>query len=233
MKHSTKKFYSKFDQARVLARLFESYSLSVMVMKIYSDDNDIDVVLINPNQYSLAINLLVSNNWNKKNNLSKLRERDKDFFYHPDYPNLVHLHQHFSWNTVVYLDAGLIWKRKRQRKEVFLPSHEDELLIIAAHSLFENQCVIPEELNYGKDLLSKAPDLSYMQNHAAKFNWESGVTMIADKLNKSNPNISFFELAWVRAKKVLKDLVQGKFSSITNELVAYMLVDLVWNHESP
>lgn len=232
MKRSTKKFYSKFDQARILTRFFESHSVRVMVMKMYSDDNDVDMVVAHPNHYSKATKLLISEGWYTKNNMSKFRERDKDFFFHEDFPYFLHLHKYFSWNTVVYLDSKLLWKRKRQIQAVFVPSIEDELLIIAAHSLFENLRITREELGYGKALLRNEPDIVYMRNHAGNFSWESAVFMILDKLRENNPNLNFFELVSVRLKKVLKDLSQGKFLSIANELIAYMLVDLVWNHET-
>ncbi|MBI4160520.1 MAG: hypothetical protein HY506_01275, partial [Candidatus Yanofskybacteria bacterium] len=51
-------------------------------MKMYSEDNDIDVVVADPRDYKKVQQTLIFDSWQKKNNKSKLRERDKDFFVH-------------------------------------------------------------------------------------------------------------------------------------------------------
>src|SRR3989338_2065502 len=95
-----------------LLKLFAVNKIDALPMKLYSDDNDI--VIINKQEYKQAINLLHINGWSIKNNRSKLRERDKDFFFHPSFPYVTHLHKAFSWNTVPYLDSKKLWQRKRE-----------------------------------------------------------------------------------------------------------------------
>lgn len=208
-----------------------------MVMKMYSEDNDVDVVVIDPHNYEKAQQTLMFNSWRKKNNKSKLRERDKDFFVHPQYIYSIHLHEQFSWNTVPYLDASVLWKRKRKERDLFLPSWEDELLIIAAHSLFENMVLVPEELIYGRKILQQDIDWSYIRTHARLLHWSTGVEIILRKLKKNESRLSILELALVRMEKLGKDISRGKLILLFHELLAYLIIDWLWcypkRHKKP
>lgn len=232
MKRFTKKFYTKFSLAHTVQGLFFSESINTLCMKMYSDDDDVDIVVIDKTHYTTAIRLLESNGWRKKNNKSKLRERDKDMFVHKKHNDIVHLHQAFSWNTVPYLDSSILWERKRKYLNVFLPSFEDEILIIAAHSLFENMCIVPEELRYGRELLKKNMDLRFIENRAHLFNWRKGMQTVLVKFKENNSILSLSELLQVRHKKFMSDLQRGKFSLILNEAVAYFLIDWIWCYKN-
>lgn len=228
MKNSTKKFSFKFKNAADIQRLLLSNGMNVMCMKMYSQDTDIDIVVMNPRQYNKVKDILQKNGWLIHNNISKIRERDKDFFIQTGQKFLVHLHKYFSWNTVPYLDASLLWKRKRTKENVFLPSFEDELLIIAAHSLFENMCITPEELRYGKQIMRLARDKDYMPNHAYQLHWEHGFEIILGKLLKSESLLTASELLTVRLDKLSKDIAKGRLAQLFNEILAYVVIDWIW-----
>lgn len=232
MKQSIKKSYTKFDLAGKIQELFSSHSIYSLCMKMYSDDDDVDIVIIDSKQYYLAMKLLTTNGWRKKNNKSKLRERDKDMFVHKAYSDTIHLHQYFSWNTVPYLDSKILWGRKRKYLGVFLPSFEDELLIIAAHSLFENMCIVPEEIRYGKDLLQKHLNMAYIVNHADRFSWKKGLQTVVTKLKKNDPKLRISELLQARIEKFTHDLQEGKFFLFLNEIIAYPFIDWIWCYKN-
>lgn len=210
--------------------LFASYKINALPMKLYSDDDDVDIVIINKDQYKDASRILLSNAWFIKNNKSKLRERDKNFFKHKNVPYVIHLHKAFSWNTVPYLDSKKLWERRRMIFGILIPSIEDELLIIAAHSLFENQYIKKEEIIYGRELLENKYDLDYMENHAKSFNWENGLKVIVKKLKENNPSLSIKELILVKVSKLKEDFRNISFRQYFVELINYFCVDWIWNY---
>lgn len=229
MKLSTKKSSPKFRLAGIVLELLRTQNIDAICMKMYSSDQDIDIVIIDSeNFYATAINLLIENGWQIKNNKSKLRERDKDFLTHRQFPFQVHLHKYFSWNTVPYLNSQMLYQRKRQEKKVFLPSFEDELLIIAAHSLFENMQIISEEQIYGTRLIHKKLDKTYMNAEAEKFNWKDGLLLILNHLDKKKLKLSILDLLSVRIKKLINDLFTKNLPLIINEIIAYLLIDWLW-----
>ena len=222
MKYSIKKYSDKFALAAELQRRLTGVGIDSLCMKMYSNDNDVDVVVINSQKYRQAMGVLQKDGWKLDNNKSKIRERDKDFFSHDNQKYMLHLHGYFSWNTVPYLDSSVLWGRKRKVQGIFIPSPEDEILIIAAHSLFENMCIVPEELSYGKNILSKRLDKDYLRTHARRFHWENGVKIILTKIESENSNISVSELLSVRVNKLFSDGLN------INELVAYFFIDWIW-----
>jgi len=218
----------KRELAKKTQTLFLSKKIACLLMKFYSEDKDIDLVIVNKDKYSLAIEILQKNGWKKQNNLSKIRERDKDFFSHPKFFYLIHLHQAFSWNTVTYLDSQTVWKRKILKNQLYIPSPEDELLIIAAHSLFENKKIIKEEIHYAKKLLRQKLNFSYCKNHTKNFNWEKGWELFLKNLFQSRSYFSFFDLIKIRLSKFTKDLLGLKIKFITKEILSYFLIDWLW-----
>lgn len=232
MKKSIKKSYNKFDLAHQIQQLFLSHSINTLCMKMYSDDDDVDTVVADPKQYYLAMDVLRANGWHKRNNKSKLRERDKDMFVNDQYPDIIHLHQYFSWNTVPYLNSDTLWKKRRKYQEVYLPSFEDEILIIAAHSLFENMCIVIEELHYGRELLKKKLDMQYIKDHAYKFHWKKGLESVISKLNKNNQALSVSDFLQVRFEKFKHDLKKRNFFLLLNESIAYFLIDWIWCYKN-
>jgi len=231
MKKSTKKSSkSKNNLTNSIFELLKKHGINAMTMKHYSDDNDIDIVVIDKDQYKDAKNILKSNNWFIKNNKSKLRERDKDFFKNDKHSFLIHLHQFFSWNTVPYLDSEQVWRRRRKVKGMVCPSVEDELLIIAAHSLFENQFIKPEEVLYGRNLLKNKINLGYIKRSAKHLNWEKGLKMILSKLRNRKSFLSINELLAVKISKIGAGLGKVSLGQTVTEVSNYFFIDWVWNY---
>lgn len=213
-----------------IQQLFLSNNINALPMKLYSDDDDIDIVIIEKKQYKVAITILLANGWFCRNNRSKLRERDKDFFHHENIPYVVHLHQAFSWNTIIYLNSHTLWKRKRKVAGLFYPSIEDELLIIAAHSLFENQYIKKEELSYGRELLEYVHDMDYLESHAAVYHWEKGLVLIINKLKKNNSSLRIKELLGVKIGKLNQDFMFVSLNHYLIEILNYFCIDWIWNY---
>lgn len=220
----------KKNLAKKILQLFYVNNINAMFMKLYSNDDDLDTVIIEKDQYLKAVALLKSNQWHLKNNKSKLRERDKDFFHHKDSPYVVHLHQSFSWNTVAYLNSRLLWERKKVIEGLAIPSTEDELLIVGAHSIFENQCIKAEEIKYGRILLENNIDYKYMQEHAETFHWKKGLDMILDKLRENEPSLSILDLITAKAEKLGKDIKSGLTIECATEAFNYLFIDWIWNY---
>ncbi len=210
--------------------LFSSHRIDALPMKLYSDDDDVDIVIIDKDKYEDACDILLLNNWYIKNNRSKLRERDKNFLKHKNIHYVIHLHKAFSWNTIVYLNSNILWKRRRIVSEILLPSVEDELLIIAAHSLFENQYIKSEEIIYGGELLENKYDLSYMRSHADQFHWQKGLDIVMKKLKKNESSLSMLELLSVKINKLKQDFKSKYYRQIISEGFNYFVVDWVWNY---
>lgn len=213
-----------------LLKLLATQKIDALPMKLYSDDDDMDIVIIDKQIHKDAMNLLITNGWSVKNNRSKIRERDKDFFFHPSFSYVTHLHQAFSWNTVPYLDSRKLWQRKREIDGLILPSVEDELLIIAAHSLFENQYIKNEELIYGRKLLERGFNLRYMKSHAADFHWGNGLDLIIDKLKKNTSSLSINELVRIKINKLKQDFMSVPISQYMVEILNYFCIDWIWNY---
>lgn len=220
----------KIKLAIKIQSLFASNKIDALPMKLYSDDDDVDIVIINHNKYKQAVSILVAYGWYCKNNRSKIRERDKDFFHHQSVPFVIHLHKAFSWNTVPYLDSKILWERKRKILGLFYPSAEDELLIIGAHSFFENQYIKPEELLYGREVLLEEYDIQYMQNHAKSFNWENGLNITMKKLKSNTPSLSILELISVKMNKLKQDFGSISLKQSITEVLNYFCIDWIWNY---
>lgn len=212
--------------AKSVLNLLAKSGINAMSMKLYSDDEDVDIVVIDKTRYRDAKNVLKANLWFVKNNKSKLRERDKDFFKNKKHPYFIHLHKAFSWNTVSYLDSKKVWERRRDMQ----PSHEDELLIIAAHSFFENQYIVPEEILYGKSLLKNKLDLRYMNKIANKFNYKDGLNIILKKLEDGDSSLSLSELFFIKIKKLTKDFSKVFLGQTITEILNYLCIDWIWNY---
>lgn len=221
---------SKNQLANSILECLKKNSINAMTMKFYSKDDDIDIVIIDKNQYKAAKNILKSNHWFIKNNKSKIRERDKDFFKNNKHPFFIHLHQAFSWNTVTYLNSEKVWKRRKKIKKTICPSPEDELLIIAAHSLFENQHIKPGEVLYGRKLLKNKFNLSYMEKSAKNLNWKKGLKIILSKLESGESFLSISELLSVKISKIVADLGKVSLGQTVTEIFNYFFVDWVWNY---
>lgn len=86
----------------------------------------------------------------------------------------VDLHYEISWLNCHPIDEELIWKRRRKvdfmGEEVFVPSKEDEILILMAHSIFQHHYTTLGEFYYITKLADNV-DLEYILEQVTKHNW--------------------------------------------------------------
>jgi len=134
----------------------------------------IDCLVIGKNNYHKASKILARAGF-KKGRIF-YNDRQKRFWRFPDNSQApaIHLHKICGWSGIGYLDPEKIWERKRIKKigeyEVDFPSYEDELIISALHSVFENKGIREDEFLY----LAKIID-------EQKLDW--------DYIKKTNKNI--------------------------------------------
>lgn len=225
MKNSQKK-----NRAKKIIALFKNGSIRAMSMKLYSNDADIDIVIIDPLNYQKAQSILTENGWTLQNNRSKLRERDKDFYVRVNYPYNIHLHAYFSWNTTVYLNSVTLFKRAAKIKNSSTPTPEDELLIIAAHSLFENQHITPEEVAYAQSLICRPLDYTYMRSHARSYGWDIGFDQVYAALMQKRSFLSIKELVRAKRQKLFHDIRKRDFVGVVRDCINFFFIDWAWNY---
>jgi len=245
-----------------------SNKLSVITIKTFLPlryaDNNIDIVVIGHDAMLEARNILAELGFARLRNLADIREPKKEMYYHLEYgreectvPKL-HLHNAISWNGVIYLDKQIVWKRhvmtKRVNLEIPIPSPEDELLIMAAHAIFENKFITLTEFIHFY-LLTSNQDINwdYIVESATDKHWSdallyflANVKMIAQamevsvevELNLPQVVLSDFaglpyKLLWqstsrVSWKKLWLDINQGLITELPRQLFSYSLVDWFW-----
>lgn len=88
----------------------------------------------------------------------------------------IDLHYEISWLGIKALDESIIWSRKRKisinEMNYFIPSMEDELLILTAHSIFQHHYFTLGEIYSIGIILSNEIDLEYIFKHAEYFDWK-------------------------------------------------------------
>lgn len=222
-------------------------------------DSNVDIVAINSKeivQYRSIMQLL---GYKRYQNLADLREPDKEMYYKGSESPKLHLHRAISWNGVIYLDIGKVWKRHKTFNvngvTVPVPSPEDELLIMAAHVMFENKYISLYEMLYLEWLSACNLDWSYIWKAAKTYFWVDalqtflsfagnlGVALGLDL--KLDTNLMFHRPASVTElsfpfllpivdtqktsmSKLYSDIVHGRFQNVLRELFTYLLVDPIW-----
>jgi thymidylate kinase len=89
----------------------------------------------------------------------------------------VDLHYEISWLGFKVIDEERVFMRKRKvlykNIELFVPSQEDELLILSAHSLFQHHYTTIGEFLQIVELVSKRDvDKEYILSSSAKYGWQ-------------------------------------------------------------
>ncbi|MBD3379383.1 MAG: hypothetical protein GF408_02860 [Candidatus Omnitrophica bacterium] len=156
----------------------------------YADD-DLDIVAVDRRRKREYAEALKEAGFEEIWNASYRREPLKRFFVkaspgkEDNYPR-IHMHFAVSWNGIEFLDAEKVWKRLvpvgLKGKEVYLPSPEDELLITAAHSMFENSYITGGELLQMNSVFSgnSALDTDHMAGSAETYNWRRGLRVFLE-----------------------------------------------------
>jgi thymidylate kinase len=218
----------KIKEYKILKKYFLESNIPTLPIKLYTHDEDIDIVTINRAQYKKAKKLLIKLGFKDLKNISRFREPLKRQFISEDYKYIVHLHSTISWNGLKYLDPNLVWKRRIRKYDLPIPSPEDELLIIAAHSIFENKTIIPDERKYLKYLAKHPLDWNYIKNSARKYNWESALKYFLTETKNKDKLFKINKLLLVSFDKLFRDLLKLKLIQIPWQLFSYTFLDYVW-----
>lgn len=229
-------------------------------------DTNIDIVAVdfkNLNMYRKIINQL---GFVRARNLADLREPDKEMYakikteasFDQLSPKL-HLHRQISWNGVTYINLNNVWQRHQYRTishhniKIPVPSPEDELLIIAAHALFENKYITLCDLAHLNWIFNQDLDWDYAERAAREYNWTHGFlkfvstallllkTMgfdfyIEPKLpHPITTRTDYFPILLSPAKtfnitinKMYNDFMNREIKKIPWELFSYFFIETIW-----
>jgi hypothetical protein len=146
-------------------------------------DHDMDLVIADIIKKPEYIKALEGAGYEVQHDRSSLREPGKKFYrdLRDASAPKVHLHDRVTWNGVTFLDAASVWKRLRKIDvkggKIESPSIEDEILILAAHAIFENSYLTLGELRHLKKTLrsAKGLDTHYMASASQAYNWNAAL----------------------------------------------------------
>lgn len=220
-------------------------------------DSNLDLVTAIPDRQAEYLKLARQLGYRRYCNFADVREPMKQTFQTPGIRLRLHFHTAISWNGIIYLPFAQLWRRRRLWKtlggHVWIPSAEDELLIMAAHAFFENKMVSLHEILYWHLLVKTNLDWSYIVNSAQNNGWYCGLVQfisIASQLSElldipielpiSIPDTPIHTSIWlpyifpltqnwvVTTSKLLADLHKGLWRKLPRQLFSYLLVDYFW-----
>jgi hypothetical protein len=245
---------------------FERAELPLLTIKSFLPfpyaDSNIDLVTIEPARVGAYRNVLYELGYKRRFSLADLREPYKRMYQASDqgknqtYP-MLHLHRAISWNGVEYVNLPTIWQRHRLMDvgaiQVPVPSFEDEVLIMAAHAIFENKYIMLKELLYLQWLTEHRLDWSYIVRSAGSLFWREaleaflstalalagGLNLAIDvKVDLPSPRgvprlplpylFPFWQTFAVSWEKLRRDLASGHWRILPRQFFSYFCVDSVW-----
>lgn len=246
--------------AKILPR-FEAAGLPLLTMKTFLSfpyaDSNVDVIAVKSTELRRYRHLLHEMGYRRRRNLADLREPRKEMYVAPDTDTpLLHLHQALSWNGVVYLNVEQVWAQHRIRRidgiNVPIPAVADEILIMAAHAIFENKYVSLHELHYLQDLTAQEIDWNSIWYAAAQLHWQAALELflgtvlslarqfhlriraggLPSPVQLSQANLPYifppretFLASW---RKLKQDVASGSWRVLPRQLFCYTLVDAFW-----
>jgi len=176
------------DTTLYISRALKEENLRFFFMKTFRaypyTDHDMDLVIVDKDKSPEYIRVINKAGYELHKNRSSLREPGKMFYIRAGsewtgpLPKL-HLHYGVSWNGIRFFDASDIWLRLKpadvRAEKISLPSGEDEILILAAHAVYENGYLTLGELLHIKNILDRAEtlDTEYMLKTSKSYNWNS------------------------------------------------------------
>ena len=240
---------------------FTAVDLSLLTIKSFLPfpyaDSNLDIVTANPDRQANYKALLRELGYRPFRNLADLREPMKQTYQKKGVRLRLHLHTAVSWNGVVYLPLEQVWQRRRLWQtaggSVWIPSAEDELLIMAAHAWFENKLVSLHEILYWRELVRADLDWTYLTKTAQDAGWHKGfmhfmaiasqlVTLLAipASVTLPLPTVPLPASVWlpyvfpmrqnwpITSQKMASDLRQGIWRKLPRQLFSFLLVDHFW-----
>jgi len=220
-------------------------------------DTNLDLVTARPTKVSKYVSLLKRLGYRRRWNLADLREPMKEIYGTATRVLTLHVHTAISWNGVIYLPLSQVWERRRLLKmvagTVWVPSPEDELLIMAAHALFENKTVSMHELLYLRRLILEDLDWDYISKIVTDCGWRYGFLRFMATVNELNalveiplqlpfplPSVRLAPKVWlpyvipfahslgITIRKLSFDVKNHRWRWLPRQLFSYTLVDGVW-----
>ena len=131
----------------------------------------LDIIFKNNKDYKRALKVLQKNKY--QNYLTEKNEPFKTMLvkYEKNFMIIIHLHRRIAWLGIKTLNQEKVMERSRRMNSlVYLPSKEDQVLIHAAHILFENRKITPTEK---KILKNKKLDSEYINSQLEEYKWKT------------------------------------------------------------
>lgn len=178
-------------------RIAQKNRCQVLFIKSFMDfpyvDNDVDLVLIADSQILDFESSITRHGFICHKSRSQWREPNKRHYYLggvtqvKEKPVCLHLHFFISWNSMIFLDRDKVWERRREyhirENTITIPSIEDEILIIAAHTVFENKHVkLWEIIQFFHLLGSGEIDWDYIIQSSKRYNWSAGLWLFLQSM---------------------------------------------------
>lgn len=182
------------EEAARLHHFFAGRGLPVFFIKDFMrypfTDHDVDCVAAQRSHVKTYRARMKEVGYRYRFGKSQLREPDK-YFYYPisvrdEFADIrFHLHKALSWNGVVFLDSEAVLGRCREEKRAegsfLVPSYEDEILIMAAHALFENASIrLGEILELGLLVRDERIDWGYLIDTVTRHNWQAALAFFLE-----------------------------------------------------
>jgi len=163
---------------------FKKSNIPFLVFKSIAPYNfvrdDIDILVRSKIDFQIAKRILVMDGFHgsDENNLAIHFDKENQL--------QIDLHPQISWNMFGrsgngfhLLDEDNLWSRKREADisgiSVYVPSVEDDILILCAHSIFQHHYITLNEVFHIGELIRLSPniDWNYIFSSANKFGWTS------------------------------------------------------------
>jgi len=173
-----------------ISRSFKEKGLKFFPMKTFRKypytDDDIDIVMADRRRAREYAATLKEIGYKFMPDRSILREPGKRFYVKKNSDHTIelpkiHLHFDITWNGIKFLDAKKVFKRSKSVSisgvDLQVPSDEDELLIMAAHAIYENSYITTGELLHAKEIFAnnREIDIEYMLKASNDHNWDLGL----------------------------------------------------------
>ncbi len=146
------------------------YNLFKQTEKHNTPIGGLDILFQNNKDYKQAMKVLQKNKYQ-----IYLTEKNEPFKtmmvkFEKNFIIILHLHRRIAWLGIKALNQEKVTQRAKQLNPlVKIPSKEDQVLIHAAHILFENRKITPTEKKIFKN---KNLDYEYINSQLEKYGWK-------------------------------------------------------------
>jgi len=178
------------------------YVLFKQTEKYNTPIGGLDILFKNNKDYKRAMKVLQKNKYQ-----SYLTEKNEPFKtmlikYEKQFMLILHLHRRIAWLGIKTLNQKKVTERsKKMNSLVSIPSKEDQILIHAAHILFENRKITPTEKKIFKN---KSLDEDYLNSQLEEYKWKTNFYKLITNQKLTIPIKPLFDL---RTQLLLKKQV--------------------------